>query len=75
MVYYPLGGTGSPRKQVLAAVVLFGTLFVVGTLFFLVYELFGYVPRWLIGIVIFSAFAFFMVMTAILRKDVKYDDD
>jgi len=75
MAYYRLGGTGSPRMQVLAVIVLFGTLIVVGFGFWLVYELFGEVPRWLIGAVGISVFVFFMVMTAILRKDVKYDDD
>ncbi|MGO9110629.1 MAG: hypothetical protein ACLP9L_15515 [Thermoguttaceae bacterium] len=75
MAYFRLGGTVSPRMQVLGAIIFFVTLLVVGTVFLLVYKLFGYVPRWLIGIVGFSVFVFFMVMTAIGRKDVKYDGD
>jgi len=75
MAYYRLGGTASPRAQVLAVIVLFGTLFVVGIFFWLAYEVFGHVPRWLIGVVGLSVFVFFMVMTGIGRKDVKYDDD
>jgi fatty acid desaturase len=75
MAYYRLGGTVSPRMQVLGAVIFFATIIMVGAGFWLVYQLFGYVPRRLIGIVLFLVCIFFMVMTAILRKDVKYDAD
>jgi hypothetical protein len=72
---YRLGGTVSPRNQVLTVIIALGTVIVVGTALFLVYEVLGYVPRWLIGVVGISVFLFFMKMTVILRKDVKYDDD
>ena len=74
MSYYRLGGAISPRNQVFAVIIFFGTLIVVGAGFWLVYELFGHVPRWLIGVVGFSVFLFFIKMTVVFRKDVKYDD-
>ena len=72
---YRLGGTVSPRMQVFAAIIFFVMVIVLVTGFWLVYEFFGYVPRWLIGIVGISVFIFSMIMTKIGRKDVKYNDD
>ena len=68
MVYY-LGGTGSPRRQLLTVIIVIGTVIVLGIGVLLVYELFGEIPRWLIGAVGISVFVFFMVMTSILRKE------
>ena len=72
---YRLGGTVSPRNQLLGFIIAIGTVVVLGIGFLLVYEILGEVPRWLIGVAGISVFVFFMVMTSILRKNVKYDDD